>query len=46
MACVDMSLENAISNGLKETKSYKIENNQMRFFNQEGQILIEFETVN
>lgn len=46
MACVDMSLENAVSNGLKDTKSYKIENNRMTFFNQEGQILIEFEKVN
>ena len=46
MACVDMSLENAVSNGLKDTKSYKIENNRMTFLNQEGKILIEFEKVN
>jgi len=46
IACMDMSLENAISNGLKETKSYKIENNRMTFFNQDGKILIEFEKVN
>lgn len=43
MACGDMAVENAVSKGLGETRTYKIEKNQMHFFNQDGKIVLEFE---
>jgi len=43
MACGDMATEHAISKGLGETRTYKIEKNRMTFFNQEGKIVLEFE---
>ncbi|TFV97294.1 DUF4377 domain-containing protein [Algoriphagus kandeliae] len=45
MACPDMKTEQAIGKALIETRSYKIENNELVFFDSEGNELIRFLAV-
>lgn len=45
MACPDMSVENAISKALINTRGYKLENNQLYLINEAGETLITFQAV-
>lgn len=45
MACPDLDIENSIGKAIAETKSYRIENNRLKFLNEAGKILIEFLAV-
>lgn len=45
MACPDMSVEDAISKALIDTRSYKLENNQLSLMNEAGETLITFQAV-
>jgi heat shock protein HslJ len=45
MACPDMSIEQAISKALIDTRSYSIENNILTFINETGETLITFQAI-
>ncbi|MFC3881607.1 DUF4377 domain-containing protein [Algoriphagus namhaensis] len=45
MACMDMTVENQISNALQEVRSYEIADRELRFFNESGDKLMTFQAV-
>lgn len=45
MACMDMTVENAILEGIANTKTYQIEENQLSLLDENGVILILFQSV-
>lgn len=45
MACEDMSIERAVGKGLKDTRTYRIQEEKMRFMDEKGKIILEFEKL-
>lgn len=45
MACMDMSIENALLKGITDTKTYQIAENQLSLFDENGALLILFQAV-
>ncbi len=45
MACVDMSVENALLNAITATKTYQIKENQLSLFDESGSLLILFQAI-
>jgi len=45
MACPDMAVEEAIGKAFIDTRSYSIDDNQLVFKNESGEVLITFQAV-
>ncbi|MBN3581705.1 DUF4377 domain-containing protein [Algoriphagus aestuarii] len=45
MACMDMSIEDALLKGITETKTYQITSNQLSLFDENGELVILFQAV-
>lgn len=42
-ACTDMSVEKAVTKGLADTRTYQIQQEKMRFMDEEGKTILEFD---
>lgn len=45
MVCPDMSQEKTISNLLSQVRTYKIENGELHFFNESGEVIMRFQAI-